>query len=123
MSEADQDLDLVKQLWFIRGGKIIIRMNGADIVSIISKGAEPQIDILNMDSLIELISARTPFLMDRMRRLSRKMAVSGLNIRVTVNGDPFLNIGKEGSALKDLEGFANMLVKRLNQVKFKRKSR
>ncbi len=121
MSEVDEDLSLAKILWFIKGGKILVRRDGVDIISIRSNGVEPEVDLLNLDSLVELMPVKAPLLMERMRKLSRKMAGSDLNIKVTVNGDLFLNMGKEGSTLKDLEGFASVLMKRLNHVKFTRK--
>lgn len=121
MSEVDSDLSLVKLLWLIKGGKLLIRRNGVDAFSISSNGLEPVIDIRNMDSTRELIPPVTPIFMERMRKLSRKMASSDVNFRITVDGDLFLNMGSKGTTLKDMEGFASVLMKRFSQLKDGRK--
>ena len=121
MSEVDQDLSLVKLLWFIKGGKLLVRRNGIDTVSISSNGVDPEINLLDMDSIIGLIPPMSPILMERMRRLSKKMAGSAMNVRINVDGGLFLNMGSKGSTLKDLEGFASVLMKRLSRIQGDRK--
>ena len=121
MSEVDQDLSLIRLLWSIKSGKLLILRNGVTTISISSNGVDPEINLLDMNSMRELIPPLTPIMMERMRRLSKKMAGSAMNVQVNVDGDLFLNMGSKGSTLKDLEGFASVLMKRLSRIQGDRK--
>lgn len=115
MNESDLDQALINLLWFIKNGTISIRRNGIDIISLGSTGEEPIVDLLDIESLRQIMPPISAPFMERMRKMSRKLAASGRNVRVMVEGDFFLNMGSKGTVLKDLEGFVGMFVNRLSR--------
>lgn len=119
MSESEADRTFFNFLWFIQGGKILLRSDGLEIFSISRNGPDPEIDIRNIESLRKLIPPLTPLFMEKMRKVSKNLASSDRNIRVTVNGDLFLNMGSRGTILKDMEGFMGMVMKRIKVAKNK----
>lgn len=121
MSESETDLDIFKFLWFIQGGEFVLRRDGINALSISRNGPDPEIDILDINSLRTLVPPINPAYMERMRKISRELAASGKNLRVMVDGDFFLNMGSKGTVLKDLEGFAGMFMNRISKfIKMKK---
>ena len=123
MSESDLDEAFVGLLWLVKGGKILVRRNGVDVISIGRVDSDPAVDIMDINSVESMMPSINPVFMERMRKLSRKLASSNRNVVLTVNRDLFLNFGSKGTIFKDVEGFANLLVKRIGQLLKGRDSR
>lgn len=123
MSDTDPDLFLFKFLRLVKGGQVLIRRNGIDTVTLRNNGVDPEIDILELDSIKEFLPPVTPSFMEKMHRMSKDLAADNINICLKVNSKLFLNLGSRGAVLKDIEGFAGLLMKRVGQFKRNRGSR
>lgn len=109
----DPDLALLELLWMIKGGSLSIRNNGKNLVSITKSGENPELDIHDLDYILSLMpNARSIPLMEKFRRLSRDLSKSGKNLSIRIEGEPFMNFGKDQNILSDVENFADLFVKK-----------
>lgn len=111
----DSDVNLVNLLWLIKGGRLKIKNNGKGILSIRRAGEDPEIDILDMDYIMSIMPRLSLPVTERMRKLSRSLARSEKNVRITLDGDNFMNLGRDETILGDLEGFADIFLKRIKK--------
>lgn len=123
MSEADPDLTLLKLLWIVKSGEVLIRMKGVDVLAVRRTGADPEIDVIDMESLEFLTPPITPLFLEKLRKMSRNLSAVQRNIRFLLNGRLVLNFGSRGTVLKDLEGFIGLTLKRGEELLRGRKSR
>lgn len=121
MTRSDPDQDLLRLLWLVRGGRLCVNRNGVEAFHITHNGVDPELDIRDLDALKSLLTPISPSFMERMRKLSKKMAESNKNIVITFEGKQFLNFGSRGTLVKDVEGFAGMLLKRVKELSKRQK--
>lgn len=116
MTQNDYDRYLFEILQLVTGGRLRVKRNGIDTIFITHNGVDPEIDIRDIDSLKTLLPPITPSFLERMRQLSKEMATANRNVRISSDGDLFLNMGSRGTVIKDLEGFAELALKRADQL-------
>lgn len=121
MTRNDPDQSLLELLWLVKGGRLRVKRGGIDAFFLTHNGVDPEIDIHDLDAMKTFLPPITPSFMERMRKLSRRMAESDRNVRVTFEGKLFLNFGSRGTVIRDVEGFAGMVLKRARDLRKNRK--
>lgn len=112
MSE-DPDLALLELLWSIKGGSLSIKSNGKEQLSISRTGDSPEIDVHDLDYVLSMMpNPRTMPLMEKLRRLSRDLSKADRNLIIKIEGEPFMNFGKQQNILSDVENFADLFMKK-----------
>jgi hypothetical protein len=117
MTRNDPDQSLIKLLWFVKGGRLRVGRDGTEAFYLTHNGVDPEIDIRDLDALKSLLPTVNPSFMERMRKLSKRMAASNRNVRITVNGRLFLNLGSRGTVVKDIGGFARIVLHRAKELR------
>lgn len=113
----DPDLALLELLWMIKGGTLSIESNGKEQLSFKKTGDYPEIDIKDFEYVLSLMpNPRRIPLMEKMRRLSRSLSKSGKNLVIKIEGEPFMNFGKEQNMISDVENFADLFMKKAGSL-------
>ena len=121
MIRNDPDQSLLNLLWLVKGGRLRVRRGSVDAFLLTHNGVDPEVDIRDLDAMKTFLPHLSPSFMERMRKLSRRMAKNDRNVRITVNGKLFLNFGSRGTVVRDIEGFAGMVFKRAKDLRLNRK--
>ena len=112
----DPELAALRLLWAVKGGSVLIRVNGMEILTLSRSGEYPQINILDLDTVASMMPDLNVVFMERMRKLSRKLSREGRNIKIDIDGHLFMNFGSQQNPIKDVGSFLDIMVKRAEKI-------
>ncbi len=112
MIEDDLNNLLINLSWCVIGGELIIARNGHSILSISSKGSDPELDILDIDALKVILPPINLNFLEKITKISRSLSKKGKNLKVSSHGALIINLGTKARALNSAEKLAAFVLEK-----------